>query len=266
MSRRQLNQTNGSFTQSMQDDASIANKLLNQQFIGSSDSSKEILSRFLSLDSISPTTLSNAQRLREAAGHPEMQSFRHIGVGTCGTVFEHVGTSYVLKKQNSNALSVIPDYRMHVLIRDCFAKHPLLDIKVPKPMDFIAETQTDWWKINEELFPPKHASPSNIIVSEHILPLSKAIRDALVEQYVPINLAKDKGHVKALPANKDCLARVYLGKRRRQDRQRPSPFFSLRNFNLHVDQMGRIRARYPSLHQYHGRCAGDSPLGSENRR
>ena len=247
MSHRQGNKTDESFTPSLLKDTSTANKLLNQLSVSSTDSTKEILSRLLSVKSIISNTCSNAQRQQETADNLKLQTFRQIGVGTCATVFEHIGTGYVLKKQNSEALSVLQEYRMHALIRDSFAKYPSLDIKLPKPMNFIAETQTDWWQVNEELFPIKYATPGNIIVSERILPLPKAIRDALVEQYVPLNLAKDKEHIKALPANQDCLARVYLGKRRQQNRQRRSPFFSLRNFNLHVDQMEELGLDVPAF-------------------
>ncbi|MCJ1475007.1 hypothetical protein MMC13_003667 [Lambiella insularis] len=240
MNRRQANQTNQFFTPPLLENASTADKLYNQLSTDNTDSPKEILSRLLSEKSTTSTTSSDAQRQPEAANNPESQTFRQIGVGTCATVFEYVVSGYVLKKQNSEALSVLPDYKMHALIRDSFAKHLWLEIKLPKPMDFISKKETDWWSIYLERFPTKYATPANIIVSERILPLSKAIRDALVEQYVPPNLAKDKEHIKAPPANRDCLARVYLGKRRRQDRQRPPPFFSLRNFNLHIDQMEEL--------------------------
>jgi len=42
--------------------------------------------------------------------------------------------------------------------------------------------------------------------------------------------------VKSDPSNRDCLVRLYFGKRR----ERPSRFFTLRNFLLHVDQMEEI--------------------------
>ena len=75
---------------------------------------------------------------------------------------------------------------------------------------------------------------------------SKIIRDALVNLYAPPG-AKDKWDFKNIPENKDCLARVYLGKRRRQNREKPSQFFSLRNFNLHVDQMEELRLDAPTF-------------------
>ncbi|MCJ1281999.1 hypothetical protein MMC26_001322 [Xylographa opegraphella] len=240
MNHRQLNPADVSSTPASPEDAITANELFDQHSNGSYDSPKQLLSRLLSVRSIISTTTSSARRQQEDADVPGLQIFRHIGVGTCATVFEHVGSGFVLKKQDTEALSVIPDYRTHIRIRDSFAKYPKLDIKLPRPMDFIAKTHTNWWQENKKLFPPAYATPGNIIVSEHILPLPKVIRDALVELYILINLIKDKEHIKALPANKDCLARVYLGKRRRQDRQRSSPFFSLRNFNLHIDQMEEL--------------------------
>ena len=80
-------------------------------------------------------------------------------------------------------------------------------------MNFIAKTQADWWPVNKELSPTKCTTSGNIIVSEHVLLLLMAIRDTLIDQYVLLNLVKDKEHIKTLSADKDCVVRVYLGKR-----------------------------------------------------
>jgi len=54
----------------------------------------------------------------------------------------------------------------------------------------------------------------------------------LIEKYCPERLKED---AKSKQSNKDCLARVYIGKRREGNRVKPLQFFSLRNFNMHLD-------------------------------
>ena len=71
------------------------------------------------------------------------------------------------------------------------------------------------------------------LISENIPPLSSASRHGLVDRYCPLNLQRA---ARANPANKDCLARVYLGRRCPTGAPLP-PNFTLRNFNLCLDLM-----------------------------
>lgn len=84
------------------------------------------------------------------------------------------------------------------------------------------------------------------MATERILPLQKEIREALIDVY-----ASDthKESLKADSANNDCLARVYLGRRKELQPHRvaPAKSFSLRNFNLYVDQMGDLDV---DVHRY----------------
>ncbi|KAK3319982.1 hypothetical protein B0T19DRAFT_404513 [Cercophora scortea] len=81
--------------------------------------------------------------------------------------------------------------------------------------------------------PGKPKMMANALYTSHIPPLSKHVRDALVELYCPV---EKRDSVHADPANIDCLVRVYLGRRRRIGAPAP-PNFALRNYNLHLDQM-----------------------------
>lgn len=70
------------------------------------------------------------------------------------------------------------------------------------------------------------------LISERILPLPRIAREALISKYCA---PETRSFAAADPTNRDCLARLYLGRRR--IRTTPAPNFTLRNFNLHLDQM-----------------------------
>ena len=75
--------------------------------------------------------------------------------------------------------------------------------------------------------------PSQTLFTEHIPPLPLAAREALISLYCP---PTHQDSVRQDDINTDCLARVYLGRRRKP--HAPSPAnFALRNYNLHLDQM-----------------------------
>lgn len=107
---------------------------------------------------------------------------------------------------------------------------------VPKLFSWVPETNTEWWDKNRLLFPEISGVlplPTPALITEHILPLPRIARQALIERYCPPEF---QASVRADPTNRDCLARLYLGSRR----QRPdllSPNFTLRDFNLHLDQI-----------------------------
>jgi hypothetical protein len=92
---------------------------------------------------------------------------------------------------------------------------------------------TAWWSEHLKRFPTQLLhKPSNLFCYERVFPLSQPLRDALIDRYAP-DQAKIT-ELKADPANKDCLARIYLGKGRET---RNDYSFQVRNFNLHLDQM-----------------------------
>lgn len=75
--------------------------------------------------------------------------------------------------------------------------------------------------------------PSMALITERILPLPKIAREVLVALYCP---SESQSSVLNDGTNRDCLARIYLGKRRAQNTPL-APNFTLRNFNLCLDQM-----------------------------
>ncbi|KAK3364663.1 hypothetical protein B0T25DRAFT_514304 [Lasiosphaeria hispida] len=92
-----------------------------------------------------------------------------------------------------------------------------------------------WWDANTALLPPNSdfPLPSQALITERILPLPKIIRHVLIDKLCPEALRES---AKASPLNNNCLARMYLG-RRRTPNAPPTPNFSLRNFNFCLDQM-----------------------------
>ncbi|CAG9990160.1 unnamed protein product [Clonostachys byssicola] len=75
------------------------------------------------------------------------------------------------------------------------------------------------------------------LATQYILPLPKVVRAALIDLYCP---EEHKAAVTENPSNQDCLARIYLGRSRLPNAPK-SPNFTLRNFNLHLDQMMELK-------------------------
>jgi hypothetical protein len=74
----------------------------------------------------------------------------------------------------------------------------------------------------------------SVLCTERILPLPKVIRDALIDKFCPDCL---KENARTAASSTDCLARVYLGERKEENRTKPLAFFSIRNFSLHLDRL-----------------------------
>jgi hypothetical protein len=198
------------------------------------------LKRFLSVRSAISTTSSFAERQQAAVG--TRSQFRSLGAGTCGRVYEVPGTTDIFKVANypgQETDQMWNDYRMHVKISEVFEKlgRDKLEVRVPRHRYFVGEKDSVWWSENQDRFPSQFLkAPSNLLCAERILPLAKPIRESLIDLYAPRNAIPQS--FKTDPSNKDCLVRIYLGKRR----ERPNNnFFQLRNFNLHVDQMEQLQ-------------------------
>lgn len=199
--------------------------------------SKYTLKRFLSINSVISTSSSFAQRQQAAIG--TKAEYRAIGAGTCAKVFEVTGTAYIFKvakHPGKETDSLWNDYLMHLAIAEQFDKieRGNIAVHVPKARYFASEDDQTFWEENMERFPAVFRQHSNVICAERILPLAKPIRESLVDQYCRQDL---RSEIKADPANKDCLVRIYLGKRRANGLSR---FFQLRNFSLHLNQMEEL--------------------------
>lgn len=166
-----------------------------------------------------------------------LNDYQKIGFGQCGLIFHKNGLEAVIKVARPFFQdSLYADSLAHRAVQAAFDKQPEAPTcRLPKFHTHHEETSA-WWEDNETLLAEQHPTfplPSSVLISEYIPPLPQTVREALIEQYCP----KIK-YEEALrdPLNHHCLTRVYLG-RRRVPNQPLQTNFSLRNFNLHLDQM-----------------------------
>lgn len=199
-------------------------------------SSKDVLHRFLSLRSTISTTSSFALQNQDMAR--QQTGYRRIGFGQCGLIFERPGRNFVLKLARPHFEEALwNDCLSHQRAYQVFteqASEP--ECRVPLLYNYVKKSNADWWNANASCFSDVSEDfplPTAVLISERIAPLPRPIRHALIEEFCPPAL---KDAVMENPANRDCLVRIYLG-RRRDPSAPPPPNFSLRNYNLCLDQM-----------------------------
>jgi hypothetical protein len=130
--------------------------------------------------------------------------------------------------------SVKKEYKMQKRVLASLATFKSSQLHVPAARALITPENDQWWDERLSRFPEDY-SPCNVLVSERILPFSKAVRERLIDTYCP---PPSRELIKSNQADTDCLIRVYLGRRLyNSNHLRPRRFFSLRNFPLHADQM-----------------------------
>lgn len=196
------------------------------------------LKRLLSTKSAISTSSSFAERQQAAVGF--RAPFREIGTGSIGKVFEQAGTPWAFKALLIDRSSKLwNNYVMHMRIQRSFDQLAavLTTVEIPR-VAWFANPSSDFWPPNLELFPDLPTfprKPRDIMCMDRIYPLPAPIRELLIDLFCPSERSQ---MAKADPANKDCLIRVLLG-RRRYGASRPGGgmFFSLRNYKLHVDQV-----------------------------
>ncbi|RSL58242.1 hypothetical protein CEP54_007856 [Fusarium duplospermum] len=193
----------------------------------------ELATRLLSLDA----TISNSSYSIPKEIPEKTIGFRKIGFGQCGLVFEWPGREMAVKVARPGFQGALwVDHEAHKTVYSAFMEQnnaPLC--RVPQIFTHISKDDK-WWLENRGLLLDQHDDfpvPSSALTSEHILPLAGVVRETLIEKYCPQSMQQA-----ALEStlNRDCLARVYLG-RRRSPHQPRQVNFSLRNFNLCLDQM-----------------------------
>lgn len=219
--------------------SSRLSELLEKELNITENSSENLLSRALSINSEISTTSSNAIRAQETANNTSLQTFEEIGKGSCGIVFQQVGTLYCVKYSlDSEPAALWNDYLKHALLNTAFAdtRRLRMTLKIPRCIGFVGIDEDDWWAENISRFPEEFRQPKPLLMSERILPLPEPIRGALISLYCRFNL---QDQARSSPGNKNCLVRVYLGKRRLSDR--PGAYFSLKNFKLHLDHMETLQ-------------------------
>lgn len=171
---------------------------------------------------------------------------RAIGWGSCGIVYEELGTSHVIKRaiKGNAALSedcrLLNDLLMHKTVEEAFDR--LLkkqsvppSFHVPRLYSYMSRNDRMCWSTHARMFADGDRTPEDLLLSERIPPVHDVARRALIDQYCPEEL---KAGARLQDSNKDCLVRLYLGKRRDLvPRIRPRQFFGLQNFPLCLDQM-----------------------------
>ncbi|MCJ1392812.1 hypothetical protein MMC18_005683 [Xylographa bjoerkii] len=170
------------------------------------------------------------------------QNFRELGAGSCGIVFVHHDPTTVLKKANHDDAGLWNDYTMQLNVHAQLERsRPLLHRHTlpltTRPKYFIASENHKWWHAHASKFPPGHQTPpTRVLCLERIPPLSKQTREHLIDTFC---LVQSRAGAKSSAGNADCIARLYLGRRRRPS-GRPQRFFSLRNFSLHLDMVEEL--------------------------
>lgn len=209
--------------------------------------SQEVLCRVLSINSVVSTSSSFATFNQE--NHNVSAGFRTIGFGQCGIVFERPGRGYVIKVARPFfEESLWSDLQAHFAVHHAFQEQQQqqrqLEVKTPRVFSFIPKDYREWWDSHLPLFDiqGQFSVPSMALITERILPIPKVARQALIDTYCP---ASYRVAVSSHSTNRDCLARIYLGRRRPAEHPPPANF-TLRNFNLCLDQM--IELNLPVYH------------------
>ena len=251
--RRRIGQSSSedspvSLSSSLRADFNLTNQLsaiLDQQYNGlviqelelsEQTSDENVLCKVLNPDFFISTASSFARSQNLQQGLTS--AYRVIGFGQCGLVFERPGRNYVIKVAKTYYEDALwNDFQAHFLLRQAFDQEHNKDSNccIPQLFSYVTKSNNAWWDKNLPLFPTIHESfslPAMALISQRILPLPKLVREALIRKYCP---AEFQAGVASNPTNRDCLARVYLGRRRHTTV--PSANLKLRNFNLHLDQM-----------------------------
>lgn len=169
-----------------------------------------------------------------------------IGKGQCGTIFTLRDTEQVIKLPNTPAKldELHRDICTHKRVRDAFLTLPSSlrrHVNIPKIGGWVSPSSTEVWQYARLFDADGLTVPNYGLVSERIYPLQAPLRDALLKTIYPRTTGKDRYTITNKAQNKDCLARIYLGRRNVDRKKTTEPKnISLRNFPLYVDDMERL--------------------------
>lgn len=181
--------------------------------------------------------------------HPQRHYTRAVGWGSCGIVYEELGTTHVIKRaiKGNAALSedcrLLNDLFMHKAVEEAFDRllkkqSPAPSFHVPRLYSYMSRNDRLCWSTHARMFADGDRTPEDLLLSERIPPVHSVARRALIDHYCPADL---KAGARLQESNADCLVRLYLGKRRDLvPRVAPRRFFGLRNFPLCLDQMREL--------------------------
>lgn len=187
-----------------------------------------------------------------------------IGAGACGTVFaeelsdpERLDGSrgLVLKREDGNPNRDIGHESamlQHILVTFALqvrtAQVEFL-INIPSWYAFLDESFVKWGDILPRL-PASYSAnprPCRALISERIPPMPRSVRDLLVRKFCPV---EHQEQIMADPANRHCLIRLYLGRRKDTASQSRFRSFKLQNFPLHLNQITELGIPQESIREY----------------
>ncbi|GKU12388.1 unnamed protein product [Fusarium langsethiae] len=219
----------------------IASQPFTEQEINNS-TPEQILQRMLSTTSYISTTSSLATKHQRAKEIPNsVRFFEELGKGQCGTVYGFMGSSTVVKLANHEGKheELGTDYRMHTRVHEATREHDPdheISARLPKVYAFIGP-ESEFWNECGLLFDTQVKVRGYGLESERIFPAPLPVREALVDALLPPVIKRDRDKFLAQPENKNCLVRMYLGRRYTTKVQGKVRNLKLQNFPLHVNEM-----------------------------
>ncbi|KAH6992540.1 zinc finger protein-domain-containing protein, partial [Fusarium venenatum] len=202
---------------------------------------EQVLQRMLSTASYISTTSSLAKKYQRANEPSAIRLFDELGKGQCGTVYGFVGSSTAVKLANyeEKYKELGEDYsayiKIHEAIQECDPDHEI-SARLPKVYDFIGP-KSEFWNEYSLLFDPQVKVRGYGLTLERIFPAPFPVREALVDALLPPIIKRNKAKFLAKPENKNCLIRLYLGRRHTTKVQGKVQNLKLQNFPLHVNEM-----------------------------
>jgi len=167
-----------------------------------------------------------------------------IGEGQCGIIFPLKGNQVIkIPKSPEKCQQLWQDAIVHKKVREAFRKTPSSlrqDINVPIYYEWVSPESDPFWVSLAQHFATDTDTkvPNYGLISERIFPLPLSVRAAIVDALCSKSIKKQKEAFLKQPENKDCLVRLYLG--RRNDNSK-SANVRLRNFLLHVNEMEHLK-------------------------
>ncbi|KAI1443995.1 hypothetical protein F5Y02DRAFT_419510 [Annulohypoxylon stygium] len=186
--------------------------------------------------SSSPSCTSHSSKIREQETTRGTKPFRKIGEGGCSAVFTQEGEPLVIKISKKSKFGEWNDYAMHTIIYEEIRRHDV-DVLVPKCYFFVPADDAEFFQKNQDLIRAARDVcdiPTDMLVSERIPSLDEDTKNALINQYCAPRLRMRE---LSDPRNDHCLVKIYLGSVEGKTGERP---FSLRNFELHLNQMEEV--------------------------
>jgi len=167
-----------------------------------------------------------------------------IGEGQCGIIFPLKGNQVIkIPKSPQKHQQLCQDATVHRKVREAFRKAPSSlrqDANVPIYYEWVSpESDSFWDNFSQHIATDTVTKVPNYgLISQRIFPLPLSVRAAIVDSLCSKSIKKQKETFLKQPENKDCLVRLYLG--RRNDNSKTENV-RLRNFPLHVNEMEYLK-------------------------